>query len=124
MEKPLDRFQKTVLKAYLWILGIGGTYVLWIKRTGKGLACAVNASTGLLCPGCGSSRMFLALLRLDFGTAWRHNPVVLVLLLLWNLIAGAVFWGKPAFVRRAGFLYGALFASIAALAVFGVVRNF
>ena len=72
MEKPLDRFQRTVLKTYLWILGIGGAYVLWIKRTGKGLACAVNASTGLLCPGCGSSRMFLALLRLDFGAAWRH----------------------------------------------------
>lgn len=123
MGKRLDRFQKTVVKAYLWILGIGGAYVLWIKRTGTGIACVVNASTGLLCPGCGCSRMFLALLRLDLGAAWRHNAVVLVLFFLWNLIAGAVFWGKPAFARKPAFLYGALFASIGVLAVFGIVRN-
>lgn len=123
MGKKLDRYRQGVLKTYLWLLGIGGAYVLWIKLTGKGLACVVNSSTGLLCPGCGSSRMFLALLRLDFGAAWRHNPVVLVLFCLWNLIAGEVFLGKPAFVRRSAFLYGALAVSVGVLVLFGIVRN-
>ena len=123
MEKTLDRFQRGVINTYLWILSIGGIYVLWLKLTGKSLKCMVNASTGLLCPGCGCSRMFLALLRLDLAAAWRHNAVVLVLLFLWNVIAGAVFWGKPAFARKATFLYGALFASIGVLAGFGVLRN-
>lgn len=123
MKKPLDRFRRGVINTYLWILGIGGAYVLWIKLAGKGLQCMVNASTGLLCPGCGSSRMFLALLRLDLGAAWRHNAVVLVLFFLWNVIAGAVFWGKPTFARKPAFLYGALFASIGVLAGFGVLRN-
>jgi thiamine transporter ThiT len=67
--------------------------------------------------------MFLALLRLDFGAAWRYNAVALVLFFLWNGIAGAVFLGKPAFARKSAFLYGALIASIAMLAVFGIVRN-
>lgn len=123
MEKPVDRFRRNVGKTYLWILFIGGAYALWIKFTGKGLACVFNSATGLLCPGCGSTRMFLALLKLDLGSAWRHNGAVLVLLFAWNAIAGAVFLGKPSFVRKSVFLYGALFASIATLVVFGILRN-
>ena len=123
MKRPQDPFRRGVMTIYLWILLIGGAYFLWIRLTGKGFACAFNSATGLLCPGCGSTRMFLDLLRLDLVSAWRHNGAVLVVLLAWNAIAGAVFWGRPAFARRPAFLYGALFANIAVLVVFGILRN-
>lgn len=123
MKKGLDRVQKAVIKLYLWALGLGGAYVLWLKLTGKGLPCVVNASTGLLCPGCGCSRMFLALLRGDLGAAWGYNPVTLVLLAVWNGIGAAVFLGKPKFVRKSAILYGALAVTVGVLAVFGIVRN-
>ena len=36
--------------------------------------------TGKLCPGCGISRMCMALLELDFAKAFHYNALVLVLL--------------------------------------------
>ena len=47
---------------------------------GRGLYCPFWKFTGLLCPGCGVTRMCLALLRLDLAGAWRANPALLLAL--------------------------------------------
>ena len=44
--------------------------------------------TGLQCPGCGVTRMCLALLRLDVSGAWKANPVLLLLLPLLGGLLG------------------------------------
>ena len=115
--------RKKILKIYGAILLLGTLYYVWGETTGLYLSCFFYATTGLLCPGCGISRMFLALIRLDIPAAFGYNPVVFVLLILWNAIAVLCFWGKPAFVRDRRFLYGTLGVSVAALVVFGIVRN-
>lgn len=43
--------------------------------------------TGLQCPGCGVSRMCLALLRLDFPGAFAANPAIFCLLPLGAVLA-------------------------------------
>lgn len=40
----------------------------------------VKALTGYDCPGCGSQRMFHALLHGDIAGAWRHNAFLLLVL--------------------------------------------
>nr|WP_297177517.1 DUF2752 domain-containing protein [uncultured Agathobaculum sp.] len=53
-----------------------------------GITCPIRFLTGVSCAGCGMSRAWLALLRLDFAAAWAYHPlfwlpvpVALVLLL-------------------------------------------
>ena len=37
--------------------------------------CVFYKVTGIPCPGCGSTRAYLAALRLDFGEAFRMHPL-------------------------------------------------
>jgi hypothetical protein len=62
------------------VLGVGLAYALFVRMVGWGIPCVFHLATGLYCPGCGISRMFLALLRLDVVTAARYNLLVLSLL--------------------------------------------
>ena len=43
------------------------------------IPCPLHKLTGLYCPGCGITRMLLAILRLDFYKAFRYNPLAFVL---------------------------------------------
>lgn len=61
------------------ILGLGIIYVLLAFFTGIGIPCFLYEATGLLCPGCGLSRMVFAILRLDFYTAFRMNGLMFIL---------------------------------------------
>ena len=69
------------------LLGLGAVLVTglgyaWaVRRLGVGLPCPFRRVTGLLCPGCGVSRMCLALLEGDWPGAWAANPALCLLLL-------------------------------------------
>lgn len=49
--------------------------------------CIFHSFTGLQCPGCGSQRMFHALLHGDLREAWHFNPFLLLLIPLLILLA-------------------------------------
>ncbi len=53
----------------------------------KAALCPFKAVTGLPCPGCGMTRAFLALGRLDFAGAYAWNPLVFPLAALTALYA-------------------------------------
>lgn len=46
----------------------------------KIIFCPIYKITGLYCPGCGISRMFLALFKGKFYQAFRYNPLVFIFL--------------------------------------------
>ena len=69
-----------ILSKTALVCGIGLAYAGFTSLTGWGIPCWIHAMTGLHCPGCGISRMFLALLRLDLVAAARYNLFVLCLL--------------------------------------------
>jgi hypothetical protein len=79
MNEEKIRLRHIAAKAAL-ACGIGLAYACFVSITGWGIPCMVHSLTGLDCPGCGISRMFLALLRLDFAAAARYNLLVLCLL--------------------------------------------
>lgn len=118
------RMRKNIIRIYLVTLGVGFAYFLFGKATGWFMPCLLNKYTGLLCPGCGISRMFLSLARLQIRQAFCYNPAIFVLLILWNGVALLCFWGKPEFIRKERFLYISLGLSVAALVLFGIARNF
>ena len=81
--------------------------------------------TGLRCPGCGVTRMCLALLRGDLAAAWAASPGLLLLspflgLLLLDLAVRYVRTGQrlPGPVERAG-----IWCAVAWLVLYGVIRN-
>ena len=84
------------------------------------LGCPFYRLTGLKCPGCGVSRMILSVFRGEFSAAFFYNPVIFCLLPLWAVCLLLHYFSKR---PRKGFENAVLYGSIAALAVFGVLRN-
>ena len=103
----------------------GLPYGAFIRATGWAVPCLFHAVTGLKCPGCGVTRMCLALLRGDWGAAWAANPVLLILLPVLGLLAVHM---ALRYVRE-GRLTGPRWENalcwvlVALLIVWGVVRN-
>ena len=116
---------KRLALAALALLLAGLAYAALVRTTGAALPCPFHALTGLECPGCGVTRMCLALLELDPGAAWRANQGLFVLLpflavLAARLCAGYVRTGRrrPGRGERA-----AAWAMVVWLLGWGVVRN-
>ena len=74
-----ERLRKLALGGGI-LVGLGAAYTALILVVGRGLYCPFWKLTGLLCPGCGVTRMCLALLRLDLAGAWRANAALLLAL--------------------------------------------
>jgi hypothetical protein len=114
-----------ILKIGAGIVGIGLAYVIFIKIVGRGIPCIFNVITGLRCPGCGITRMCMALWQLDFRSAFHYHPVVMCLLPFWMialLIYLVQYIGKGK-TRQTKLQSLILYASVAILVVYGIVRN-
>ena len=70
--------RRTVLRRILIVLLVGLCYATLCTFTSFRIPCVFYLVTNLQCPGCGVTRMCLALLRLDFVTAWQSNCILLV----------------------------------------------
>ena len=68
---------KSVSKSAAIILAIGIAYYLFVKITHLGIPCVFNLITGLHCPGCGISRMFISLASFNFKAAFQYNAYVM-----------------------------------------------
>lgn len=120
---PRARLRVLLLAAGLSLALVSG-YLL-LCTMGFSLPCPVYALTGLYCPGCGVTRMLLALLRLDFAAAWRCQPALLLALPPLALLLGdlARRYLRSGAVEPVRWHKKLLFGLIAALLLFGVVRN-
>lgn len=107
------------------VLIVGIAYFIFIKIVGKGFPCVLHSLTGLNCPGCGISRMFISLASLDFKAAFSYNayvmtvgPVAAVFVLKHYIIY--VLKGN----KKTGKFENALLIIALILAiVFGIIRN-
>jgi drug/metabolite transporter (DMT)-like permease len=85
--------------------------------------CLFHEMTGLYCPGCGSTRALYCLLHGEFREALCDNAlVVLALPLLGAILLARTFRRRPPVVATQSKL-GWLGLLLAAIAVFGIVRN-
>ena len=107
------------------ICAAGALYVAVIHSFGIGIRCPFERITGLSCPGCGVSGMFLCLLHGDLSGAFHSNPLTFCLL---PGFLGLGIWLTRQYLRfgylKTGrYLDIALILLIGVYLVFGVWRN-
>ena len=75
-----------ILKPVL-LLGMAGlVYGIFVRYTGLAIPCFFNKVTGFYCPGCGVTRMCVALLQFHFREAFYANPVIFCMLPVFLLV--------------------------------------
>ncbi|MBQ4153516.1 MAG: DUF2752 domain-containing protein [Oscillospiraceae bacterium] len=120
----LTKTRKIILITYGALFIAGLLFYLLIKILGHGIPCAYYQKTGLLCAGCGATRMFLSMLRLDFAAAFSYNQGFFCIFWLWNLISVLCFTEKLPFMKKSWFWGVAVIGSAVLLSVFTIIRNF
>lgn len=116
--------RRKALKVYFWTIVIGAVYAAMIFFTDIAPECVSLKLFGLQCGACGITRMFVSMARFDFAAAFAYNPVFFVLFFVWNIIGALCIIDKTELVKKPRFLYSVLWISVAAVGIFGVVRNF
>lgn len=111
--------------ACFFVVLVGILYGIFVKATGFGIPCMFHLITGLKCPGCGVTRMAVALLQLDFAGAFEANPAVLVLSPVFLAVFIKYVGG---YVKTGKWTMGAvqnavMWSGIAVLMVYGILRN-
>ena len=118
-----DTVQKKILIIYGAIFGVGVLYAFLILHTPFRIPCLFREVTGLQCPGCGTSRMALALMRFDIPAAFAYNPVAFFSFPAWFLISIAGFFGHPKILRDPKILLRILYINIVIYMIFAIFRN-
>lgn len=114
---------RTVAKIYASTALIGGIYFAVIKLFHITLPCLFYTITNKLCPGCGLTRMCIALLRFDFKSAFAYNQGAFILAFSWLVISLLCCFKKTSRFFTHNTLYGFLTGSITVMIIFGICRN-
>ncbi len=69
---PRSNLLKKITGALPAILAVVLVYAIFHIT---GIGCPVRYATGISCPGCGMTRAWLSLLRLDFAGAFYYHPL-------------------------------------------------
>lgn len=120
-----ERFD-TLCKWVSRLLAVGLLYAWVCRMVGRPLIpCVFHTLTGWYCPGCGVSRMCLALLRLDFGAAFRANRALFLLLPVGGILAVqmAVRYVRTGERQPTHRQQIVLTSIVVVLVLFGVARN-
>jgi len=109
----------------LAVLAAGGIYYLALTRTGFAFRCIFHEITGLLCPGCGVTRMCLSLIHGDFAGAFAANPALLALSPVLTVCFGAcaVRYVRTGSKRPPRWVEYIMWFCIVVLMIFCVARN-
>ncbi len=86
-----SRLKSLVLRGILLVF-LGLCYAVYLWCGGYGIPCPLEYRTGLQCPGCGVTRMSLALLKLEFKSAFMANPLLfsMIPVAIWRGIAFSI----------------------------------
>ncbi len=107
------------------VLLVGFLYALFVNITGWAVPCVFHWITGLQCPSCGVTHMFMAMLHLDFKEAFQSNQAIFILLPLILLLLGfyTVTYIKTGSRKLKKWQEVLLFLLCTLLLLFGIVRN-
>lgn len=117
------RLKKVMITALI-LIGIGVLYLIIVNLTGFAIPCLFRKITGLKCPGCGVTGMCVHIARLDFKNAFYDNPALFILspfliFIFARYICVYVKYGG----KRDRITEISAWIAVAALLIFGIVRN-
>lgn len=114
-----------VITSGMVFLVAGIFYACFVEAAGIGVPCPFYAVTGRYCPGCGVTRMCIALLKFDIAAAFESNAMVLILtpVLLPVLIKNVVSYVRTGMYHLGKTENILIVAAIVLLIVFGIWRN-
>ena len=69
-----------------WLLCFAAIGLVYGVMFACGITCPIRFLTGISCPGCGMTRAWLSVLRLEFRSAFAYHPLW-VLLVPWAIAA-------------------------------------
>ena len=127
--KPVSIMQRQrLLRVILWtalLAGVGLLYGFFVSRTGIAIPCIFHLVTGLKCPGCGVTRMCVALMHLDFKSAYEYNQMIFILspVLLFIFLTCVVGYIRNGHWETNRTQNVVLYVCIALLIGFGIARN-
>lgn len=128
MEKKSDLKYHRIKTVIFWLSALliaGAVYVLSVTVAGISLPCVFYETTGLWCPGCGVSRMFLKMFKADFSGAFYENRFLFsTLVFLLAAIAFRLYQyisQKP--LKKTIWFIVFMILYAAAFFIFGVLRN-
>lgn len=100
-------------------------YYLLLTFFNVGIPCLFHKFTGLLCPGCGITRMILSILHLDFKSAFQYNQVIFIFspIILYFIIRLYISWLKSESYKLSLFENIVVYIMLIVLLIFGIVRN-
>ena len=75
-----ERYSSRKIRFLLLVCLLGIACLIWLRMGGPSVPCVFHKLTGLECPGCGVTRMILALSRLDLQAAMKANAFLTVTL--------------------------------------------
>lgn len=115
----------TVLINLLGILLFGFLYAWWCQVSHWHIPCIFHKITGLYCPGCGITRMCLALLNGDLKTAFNSNPAIFTLAPVGLLLGLRITYHyiKTGNMQLSKYQTVILWVIVVILVIFGIVRN-
>lgn len=114
-----------VIGTLLILLSVLLAYALFCYHMGFGIPCLFHVVTGLKCPGCGITGMFVSLMKFDIQNAFNCNPVLLCLSPVFIIISIRYIY---VYIKNGNFILGKFFdiliyILIAVLFIFGILRN-
>ena len=74
------------VKTIVFIFVLLVIYLVLNERFGISVPCLFYKVTHFYCPGCGITRLFFSILKLDFYQAFRYNPLVFILIILYIFV--------------------------------------
>ncbi|MGN0702906.1 MAG: DUF2752 domain-containing protein, partial [Lentihominibacter sp.] len=107
------------------LLAAGLLYTGIVLKFHVGICCPFERLTGLQCPGCGISGMFLNMLQGDFEEAFRCNPVTFCMMPALLALAGYLMYRYVSFgdQKIPKWMNTALIAVAVLYLIWGVIRN-
>lgn len=107
------------------VSAVGLVYIFWCRLTHLAIPCLFHKITGFYCPGCGVSRMFIELSRLNFSGAFYNNRLLIGLLPILSvfLIGSGIRYVKEGKTEQGRFEKSVFIVMLIFLLAFGVLRN-
>ena len=121
--KRIFLFVFILITSFLLVL----TYSYINNKYNIGFSCALNEVFGIYCPGCGTTRALMSLLRLDIYQAFRYNAFSIIILpavgILYIIFIYELVFNKTVDILKkvpikVWIILGSLFF------IYGVIRNF